>query len=82
MLLAFSAKSEELDILMLSLTFGNVEVKKYVALSLSHFQTSVFGFRLCRMCVEKVVLGLERGISYMVWMDGCCGGWMREEMVD
>ncbi|KAI4708232.1 hypothetical protein J4E89_006854 [Alternaria sp. Ai002NY15] len=27
MLLAFSAKSEELDILMLSLTFGNVEVK-------------------------------------------------------
>jgi len=30
MLLAFSAKSEELDILMLSLTFGNVEVKKYV----------------------------------------------------
>jgi len=34
MLLAFSAKSEELDILMLSLTFGNVEVKKYVCLFL------------------------------------------------
>jgi hypothetical protein len=30
MLLAFSAKPEELDILMLSLTFGNVEVQKYV----------------------------------------------------
>lgn len=30
MLLAFSAKKEELDVLMLSLTFGNVEVKKYV----------------------------------------------------
>jgi inosine-uridine nucleoside N-ribohydrolase len=28
MLLAFSAKPEELDILMLSLTFGNVEVQK------------------------------------------------------
>lgn len=33
MLLAFSAKKEELDILMLSLTFGNVEVKKYVCCS-------------------------------------------------
>jgi hypothetical protein len=31
MLLAFSAKPEELDILMLSLTFGNVEVQKYVS---------------------------------------------------
>lgn len=30
MLLAFSAKREELDILMLSLTFGNVDVQKYV----------------------------------------------------
>lgn len=30
MLLALSAKPEELDILMLSLTFGNVEVQKYV----------------------------------------------------
>jgi hypothetical protein len=30
MLLAFSAKPEDLDILMLSLTFGNVEVQKYV----------------------------------------------------
>lgn len=30
MLLAFSAKRDELDILMLSLTFGNVEVQKYV----------------------------------------------------
>ena len=30
MLLAFSAKAEELDVLMLSLTFGNVEVQKYV----------------------------------------------------
>lgn len=28
MLLAFSAGKEELDILMLSLTFGNVEVQK------------------------------------------------------
>lgn len=36
MLLAFSARSEELDILMLSLTFGNVEVKKYVRLSISY----------------------------------------------
>jgi inosine-uridine nucleoside N-ribohydrolase len=34
MLLAFSAKPEELDILMLSLTFGNVEVQKYVAITL------------------------------------------------
>ena len=32
MLLAFSAKAEELDILMLSLTFGNVEVQKYVGI--------------------------------------------------
>jgi hypothetical protein len=31
MLLAFSAKPEELDILMVSLTFGNVEVQKYVS---------------------------------------------------
>lgn len=30
MLLALSAKPEELDVLMLSLTFGNVEVQKYV----------------------------------------------------
>jgi inosine-uridine nucleoside N-ribohydrolase len=30
MLLAFSAKPEELDILMLSLTFGNVDVQKFV----------------------------------------------------
>ena len=30
MLLAFSAKADELDVLMLSLTFGNVEVQKYV----------------------------------------------------
>jgi hypothetical protein len=29
MLLAFSAKAEELDILALSLTFGNVDVQKY-----------------------------------------------------
>jgi hypothetical protein len=35
MLLAFSAKPEELDILMVSLTFGNVEVQKYVSLFLS-----------------------------------------------
>lgn len=32
MLLAFSAKPEELDILMLSLTFGNVDVQRYVPL--------------------------------------------------
>jgi hypothetical protein len=31
MLLAFSAKPEELDILMVSLTFGNVDVQKYVS---------------------------------------------------
>lgn len=30
MLLAFSAKPEELDVLMLSLTFGNVDVQRYV----------------------------------------------------
>lgn len=30
MLLAFSAKPEELDVLMISLTFGNVDVQKYV----------------------------------------------------
>ena len=30
MLLAFSAKPEELDILMLSLTFGNVDVQRHV----------------------------------------------------
>lgn len=30
MLLAFSAKPEELDILMLSLTFGNVDVQRCV----------------------------------------------------
>jgi hypothetical protein len=29
MLLAFSAKAEEIEVLMLSLTFGNVEVQKY-----------------------------------------------------
>jgi inosine-uridine nucleoside N-ribohydrolase len=29
MLLAFSAKAEEVEVLMLSLTFGNVEVQKY-----------------------------------------------------
>jgi inosine-uridine nucleoside N-ribohydrolase len=31
MMLAFSAKPEELEILMVSLTFGNVEVQKYVS---------------------------------------------------
>jgi len=35
MLLAFSAKREELDILMLSLTFGNVDVQRYASIFLS-----------------------------------------------
>jgi inosine-uridine nucleoside N-ribohydrolase len=30
MMLAFAANPEELEILMISLTFGNVEVQKYV----------------------------------------------------
>ena len=71
MLLAFSAKSEELDILMLSLTFGNVEVKKYVYTSYPRFLTCVF-FSMLRLGMEKVGLGLERGI--WLWMDG----WMVE----
>jgi hypothetical protein len=41
MLLAFSAKPEELDILMLSLTFGNVEVQKYV---IPDVMSLLFGF--------------------------------------
>ncbi|KAI1542502.1 inosine-uridine preferring nucleoside hydrolase protein [Pyrenophora tritici-repentis] len=38
MLLAFSAKSEELDVLMLSLTFGNVEVQKNVVTLFHHIE--------------------------------------------
>ena len=62
MLLAFSAKSEELDILMLSLTFGNVEVKKYVCL-----YSFVFLFSMLPFGMEKVVLELDFGL---------CSGWM------
>jgi inosine-uridine nucleoside N-ribohydrolase len=46
MLLAFAAKSDELDILMLSLTFGNVEVQKYV-LSISFLPRSSLDWALC-----------------------------------
>jgi len=70
MLLAFSAKSEELDILMLSLTFGNVEVKKYV-------YTSCFCYNslsTVRFCVEEKLF--ELGSRYM--LDGCCAGERRD----
>jgi inosine-uridine nucleoside N-ribohydrolase len=30
MLLAFAAKPEELDILLISVTYGNVEVQRYI----------------------------------------------------
>jgi hypothetical protein len=43
MLLAFSAKPEELDILMLSLTFGNVEVQKYVAIGIQAWIWNTWG---------------------------------------
>jgi inosine-uridine nucleoside N-ribohydrolase len=33
MLLAFSAKAEEIEVLLISVTFGNVEVEKYVTSS-------------------------------------------------
>lgn len=33
MLLAFASQPEELEVLMLSLQFGNVEVQKYVVIS-------------------------------------------------
>jgi hypothetical protein len=55
MLLAFSAKPEELDILMLSLTFGNVEVQKYVAVAFSNSFDATFkadqGQRLA--CIKR-----------------------------
>jgi inosine-uridine nucleoside N-ribohydrolase len=41
MLLAFSAKAEELDILALSLTFGNVDVQKYAISSSPSIQRFV-----------------------------------------
>lgn len=40
MLLAFSAKPEELDILMLSLTFGNVDVQRCACILVSGFELS------------------------------------------
>jgi hypothetical protein len=48
MLLAFSAKPEELDILMVSLTFGNVEVQKYV----SCFSSACVGPKT-RICTRR-----------------------------
>jgi inosine-uridine nucleoside N-ribohydrolase len=32
MLLAFAAKPEELDILLISVTYGNVEVQRYITI--------------------------------------------------
>lgn len=34
MLLAFAAKPEELEVLLLSITFGNIDVEKSVSISL------------------------------------------------
>jgi hypothetical protein len=57
MLLAFAAKPEELDILMLSLTFGNVEVQKYVpdvsdiSLMQPVFVTQAFHYTPCRTMI-------------------------------
>jgi len=48
MLLAFSAKADELDVLMLSLTFGNVEVQKYVDI---FFSLSCSLFCTCEIAV-------------------------------
>jgi inosine-uridine nucleoside N-ribohydrolase len=31
MLLAFAAKPDEVDVLLISLTFGNIEVQKYAS---------------------------------------------------
>jgi inosine-uridine nucleoside N-ribohydrolase len=33
MLLAFAAKPEELEILLISVTYGNVEVQRYITLT-------------------------------------------------
>jgi hypothetical protein len=46
MLLAFSAAPDEVEVLLISLTFGNVEVRRQVTISLSHhfsdFATQMF----------------------------------------
>lgn len=59
MLLAFSAKPEELDILMLSLTFGNVDVQRYVlnGLSATHYLV-----RTRRFDARKTLLNKARTI--------------------
>jgi hypothetical protein len=53
MLLAFSTKPEELDILMLSLTFGNVEVQKYVP-GFSYY--SSYEDRACHSAIPLYIL--------------------------
>lgn len=60
MLLAFSAKADELDVLMLSLTFGNVEVQKYVFFSL-------FFFLDCPVLFFSSKLGFWLGVVVIFW---------------
>lgn len=48
MLLAFSASPEELEVLMLSLTFGNVDVQKYV-----YFLRFFYWMACCPSFVEE-----------------------------
>ena len=57
MLLAFASKPEELEILMLSLTFGNVEVQKYV--SLLFVQT---GYRRCQGLIRVYFASCLRNV--------------------
>lgn len=63
MLLAFSAKPEELEVLLLSITFGNIDVQRSAYRSLIYYSLNV---KLSVLMLKSVLLQLSSQHHYII----------------